>query len=634
MRINSCAIPVRLNAWLLAIIVLATSIAPVHAARLALVVGNDQYQAIEKLKNAKNDANLMAGVLRKAGFDVTQAHDLSREALWSTVDAFKARVGKGDEVVFYFAGHGVQIGSAQLLLPTDIKTRTEAQVQRDGVALVDIQDALIDARIAVFIIDACRDNPFPKQGTRSVGATRGLLPPDPGTGQIIMLSAGRNQKALDEVPNQTVKNGLFTWELAQAIQTPGMEIRAVLEQVKASVDDKAKRAGHEQRPSLVNDLRGNFYFFLGPTTVQGAPASNTPTRARSAEEIEDTYWDSIKNSTDKTAFADYLKDYPGGRYAPLARRRAQELGSAAPQPSLTPVAPIKQAAGDMPPGKVFKDCADCPEMVVIPAGSFTMGSSAAEQALANAAGMPAAINNRESPQHGVKLRSFAAGRFAVTRGEFAAFVRASNYQAEAGQGDGCFFWTGIEWKKDKTLSWRSPGFPQEDDHPVVCVSWNDAMAYAQWVSRTSGKAYRLLSEAEREYATRAGTQTSFWWGDTINTRQANYAGTGKGYNGSPAGEWRKATVAVNRFATNPFGLYNLHGNVWEWVADCWHDTYNGAPGDGSAWTEACAGNQRVRRGGSWSGMPAMLRSAFRNRNFPDNRDIDIGFRLARTLHVP
>ena len=244
--------------------------APVQAKRIALVIGNDQYASVEKLKNARNDARLIASVLTKAGFGVTQANDLGREGLWSTIDAFKSNIGKGDEVVFYFAGHGVQIGSTQLLLPTDINPKSEAQVQRDGVPLIEVQDAFKDARVAIFIIDACRDNPFPKQGTRTLGASRGMLPPEPSAGQIIMLSAGRNQKALDQVPGQNVSNSLFTWELAQAIQNPGMEIRSALERVKDLVDDKARAAQHEQRPSLVNDLRGNFYFF-GPTTVIVGP---------------------------------------------------------------------------------------------------------------------------------------------------------------------------------------------------------------------------------------------------------------------------------------------------------------------------------------------------------------------------
>jgi formylglycine-generating enzyme required for sulfatase activity len=273
-------------------------------------------------------------------------------------------------------------------------------------------------------------------------------------------------------------------------------------------------------------------------------------------------------------------------------------------------------------------------MVVIPAGSFTMGSSAAEQALANAAGLPENLTRLENPQHRVNIRSFAAGRYAISKGEFATFVRANGYQTEAERGDGCFAWNGKEWKKDSAYNWRNVGFTQADNHPVVCVSWNDAQAYVGWLNQSSGQTYRLLSEAEREYVARGGTQTAFWWGDSIDTAQANYAGTGSSYNGSPKGAYRQATVPVNSFSPNPFGLYNVHGNVWEWVEDCWHENYSGAPTDGSAWTTACIGNYRVLRGGSWISDPAFLRSAFRNRNSPDGRYNGIGLRLARTLFTP
>jgi uncharacterized caspase-like protein len=227
--------------------------------RLALVIGNDNYSGdIKPLKNARNDARLVAGVLRNAGFEVSEASNLNRAALWSTLDRFKGQIQKGDEVVFYFAGHGVQVGPNQVLLPTDIRAENDSQVQRDGVPLIEVQDALRDARLAMLLVDACRDNPFPKVGTRTLGSTRGLLPPEAATGQIIMMSAGRNQKALDYVPESGQSNGLFAWELSQVLQIPGLEIRVALEEVKNRVDEKARRVGHEQRPSLVNDLRGPY----------------------------------------------------------------------------------------------------------------------------------------------------------------------------------------------------------------------------------------------------------------------------------------------------------------------------------------------------------------------------------------
>lgn len=281
--------------------------------RLALVIGNDGYRKVTPLENARNDARLMTATLKKAGFDVTQLADLGRDAMWGAIDTFKNRIQKGDEVVFYYAGHGVQINSNQLLLPIDIAAVNDSQVQRDGVSLVEVQDALKDARFALLVVDACRDNPFPKTGTRSIGeGTRGLIPPEPVTGQIIMMSAGRNQRALDSVPGESQGNGLFTWELTQVMQTPGVEIREALERVKNRVDDRAKAVGHEQRPGMVSDLRGNFYFF-GPTTVQiqqGGNASADP---------ETQTWTTAERVNSISGYQAYLDAYPGGRYAVAAK---------------------------------------------------------------------------------------------------------------------------------------------------------------------------------------------------------------------------------------------------------------------------------------------------------------------------
>lgn len=328
----------------LACLLLSLAWLPANAARLALVIGNDQYQTVVKLKNARNDANLIADVLKKAGFEVSQSNDLGRDQLWRAIDNFRSRIGKGDEVVFYFAGHGVQIGSTQLLLPVDIRTQNEYQVQRDGVPLVEVQDALRDARVAVFIIDACRDNPFPKQGTRSVGTNRGLLPPEPATGQIIMLSAGRNQRALDQVPNQTERNGLFTWELARYIHLPGVEIRNALEQVKEAVDNTARRANHEQRPSLVNDLRGNFYFspLSANVTVQNVPQAARLTQ--SVTQSEQDLWANIKDAGSIEALDNYLLQFPQGRYVSQAQVLLTKLRSAAVVAFLAPSpAPISNS---------------------------------------------------------------------------------------------------------------------------------------------------------------------------------------------------------------------------------------------------------------------------------------------------
>jgi formylglycine-generating enzyme required for sulfatase activity len=258
-------------------------------------------------------------------------------------------------------------------------------------------------------------------------------------------------------------------------------------------------------------------------------------------------------------------------------------------------------------------------MVVVPAGRITMGSPNDEP-------QRESLTKGSENQLSVTIaKPFGLGRFGVTRGEFAAFAVATGHET-----GGCFIYTGSEWKQQPDKSWRSPGFTQTDRHPVVCVNWHDAKAYVAWLASATGKSYRLMSETEREYATRAGTTTPFWWGPAITPAQANYNSTAAGpYSGS-LGEWRKAPLPVDSFAANPWGLYNVHGNVWEWTEDCANDSNTGNPTDGHARaTGDCT--RRVLRGGSWFNSPQMLRSAVRVWNYPDFRSIDTGFRVARML---
>ncbi len=236
-------------------------------------------------------------------------------------------------------------------------------------------------------------------------------------------------------------------------------------------------------------------------------------------------------------------------------------------------------------------------MTAVPAGSFSMGSPPDEP------GRQA----YESPQHQVTFaKAFAAGKFSVTFAEWDACVSAGGcggYRPDDGG-----------WGRG--------------DRPVINVSWNDAKAYVAWLSQTTGKRYRLLSESEREYVTRAGSVSPFWWGPTIGPDQANYDGTADVYKDGRKGEYRQKTLPVKTFQPNPWGLYQVHGNIWEWVEDCWNGTYDGAPADGSAWTqEDCS--LRVLRGGSWSINPKMLRAAFRTGYFRTFRDAYTGFRVAR-----
>ena len=269
----------------------------------------------------------------------------------------------------------------------------------------------------------------------------------------------------------------------------------------------------------------------------------------------------------------------------------------------------------------FKDQEAAPEMVVVPAGNFEMGSPDDEPERES--------SGTESPRHKVTIaQPFAVARHAVTRGQFAAFVTATGHET----GGGAYVWKGDKWANDPKASWRAPGFFQDDSHPVVCISWDDAKAYAAWLARETGRSYRLLSEAEREYVTRAGTQTPFWWGSSITPAQANYNGGFVYEGGGSKGVWRKSTMPVDSFQANPWGLYNVLGNLWEWCEDVWHDNYSGAPVDGSAWLRGGDPTRRVVRGGSWAYYPQNLRAAARIWVSSVVRVIYIGFRLARTLN--
>jgi formylglycine-generating enzyme required for sulfatase activity len=287
--------------------------------------------------------------------------------------------------------------------------------------------------------------------------------------------------------------------------------------------------------------------------------------------------------------------------------------------------PVPQSVAGSAGGNTIKDCADCPQLVVIPAGHFFMGSDPKKTPSQET------IDAREGPLHRVAVRSFAAGRYAVTKAEFAAFVRATQFKTEAETSGGCFAWAANRWESNHSFNWHQLGFEQGDGHPVVCISWNDAQAYVRWLSQVSHQSYRLLSEAEREYATRAGSTTTFWWGDSLSADRANYDHDAPDYRGSHHGTGRHATVPVDSFSANAFGLYNVHGNVWEWVQDCQHETYAGAPADGSPWVAKCNTDKRGLRGGAWVGDPAGMRSASRNWLTPDFRFDASGFRVARNV---
>ena len=249
------------------------------------------------------------------------------------------------------------------------------------------------------------------------------------------------------------------------------------------------------------------------------------------------------------------------------------------------------------PGDTFRDCGECPEMVVVPSGSFMMGSPESEEGR----------GDDEGPVRRVTIGyRLAVGMFEVTFREWDACV------SDGGCGG---YRPDDEWGRY--------------EHPVIEVSWKNAKGYVEWLRRKTGKRYRLLSEAEWEYVARAGTTTPFHTGRTISTEQANYNGNYT-YGSGREGAYRERTTPVGSFEPNGFGVYDVHGNVWEWVEDCWNISYRRAPTDGSAWLRGDC-DSRVLRGGSWGDRPEGLRSADRSWSTTGGRNDFFGFRVARTL---
>ena len=301
------------------------------------------------------------------------------------------------------------------------------------------------------------------------------------------------------------------------------------------------------------------------------------------------------------------------------------------------VAPV---IAQTPAPNEFRDCADCPQMVRLPGGTFQMGDASGDGEADEKKPVYAASGGGEGdnkPAHSVTLGAFAIGKYEVTRGEYAAFTRDSG---RAIGGDCYALDSAGLWEKQATTTWQSPGFSQSERDPVACISWEDAKAYVAWLSQKTGHRYRLLSESEWEYAARGGSTSKFWWGGGGNdhcgyanardqTVKQKFSGWTDWTEASSCNDGHLYTAPVGSYRPNGFGLFDMAGNVWEWAEDCYAATYNLQPRNGAAYTsEACS--SRVFRGGAWDNIPAGLGSAYRRRIRPTGRFDAGGFRVAMT----
>jgi formylglycine-generating enzyme required for sulfatase activity len=383
---------------------------------------------------------------------------------------------------------------------------------------------------------------------------------DAPTGTFIMYSAGAGQTALDRLPGDDPDkvNSLYTRKLLPLVKTPGLPLPELARQLRLQVHDLAAAVSHVQQPAYYDGLIGKFCL-AGCEVVVGGSAVKVPPAAA-------------------------IKSTPTVMQTPMRCDGVE--------------AQVGNENHCLKAKDSFKECPDCPAMVVVPRGSFIMGSPQNEP-------------DRWSGEEQVRVliaAPFAVGQFAVTFDEW----------------DYCLADGGCTGYTPNDRGWG------RGNRPVIDVSWDNAKAYVKWLSRRTGKTYRLLSEAEREYVARAGTTTAFWWGPSITPQRANYKGIATYEGGGFAGEFRLRTMPVDSFEPNQWGLFNVHGNVWEWTEDCWNESNAGNPGNGDARIVGDC-SRRVLRGGSWLDAPQLLRAAFRYDYLTIFRSYVTGFRVARTL---
>jgi formylglycine-generating enzyme required for sulfatase activity len=537
--------------------------------RVALIIGNSSYpDANTPLATTLRDARTLADEFRRVDFQVDLKENVGKEDMKRAIDAFTAKIKNGTEALFYFSGFGLQADRRSYIIPVDAQIWSEADVRRDGTSVDDVLAEMQrrGAKVKIVIIDASRRNPFERRFRTSPA---GLAPLGAPEGTLALFSAAPGVVVYDR--ESGAQNSVLVSELIKELRSPNQTAEQAFNRTRIGV---SRASNNEVVPWVASSLLEEFYFRARQVAVQPNPPPQQQQPLPQQQQPAP----------------------PPPPPPPQQQQQPRQQQSAPPPPPPPPVADntpvpapdpkprVAPVTGRFTPGQVFRDCDNCPEMVVVPAGSFMMGGR----------------TDYATPAHSVTIpKQFAIGRYEVTFAEWDACLAERACKARPSDRG---------WGRNR--------------NPVMNVSWLDAKEFAAWLSQKTGQRYRLPSESEWEYASRANTRGTYWWGADVGARHANCNGCGTGQ--------AQKTLQVGSFPPNAFGLYDTSGNVAEWVEDCWHADYQGAPSDGSAWTTGQC-QLRVLRGGAFDSSANYITTASRFRYDYDVAYSANGFRLVREL---
>jgi len=538
--------------------------------RVALIIGNSAYTQ-GALANPVNDARDIAAALRQANFEVLFGENQNRRQMRELIRQFGEKIRNGGVGLFYFAGHGVQVSNENYLLPIGAEITKETEIEDEGIRVGFVLAQMEEARnkLNIVILDACRDNPFARSfrsaSERGLAVTRSAP-----TGTFIAYATGAGNVASDGAG----RNGLFTQELLTNLKTPGLTLESVFRRTRTTVRSKSNG---QQVPYDYSSVEGEDFYFLPPNGAMPPPVMTpAPVVSTAPPAIKPTNNVRMSVAGVPLAAMSFLTASVDANGNVTNQRQEQCYGF------------VEDLGGGV---KL--------EMVEIPRGTFQMGASnsAIQEALANTRESNATVEwfSIEQPQHEVSLRGFAMSKYEITQAQWHA-IMGSN-----------------------------PSRFKGDNLPVEQVSWEEAQEFCRKLSTLTRRKYRLPSEAEWEYAARAGTTSLFTSGGTISLSVVNYLGDSFGK--SPGGIAPLKTVTAGTLPANRWGLYEIYGNVEEWCEDSWHDGFLGAPSDGSSWLSNGDSRQRVVRGGSNASPAWHCRTTHRNKFAFNDRIELIGFRV-------